>query len=56
MQDQDWDDDSAYKSAVRRTQITMAVALVVTLSVLGSVAVAIFGVSLFLDLVEHLSR
>ncbi|MCB8901019.1 MULTISPECIES: hypothetical protein [unclassified Streptomyces] len=56
MHDQDWDDDSAYRSAVRRTRITMAIALVVTLLVLGSVAVAIFGVSLFLDLAEHLSR
>ncbi|MHA4779741.1 hypothetical protein L1085_035370 [Streptomyces sp. MSC1_001] len=56
MHDQDWDDDSAYRSAVRRTRITMAVALIVTLLVAGIVAVAIFGISVFLDLAEALGR
>ncbi len=56
MHDQDWDDDSAYRSAVRRTRITMAIALIVTLLVVGIVAAAAFGVSLFLDLAEALSR
>ncbi|MGW1271497.1 hypothetical protein [Streptomyces sp. NPDC002491] len=56
MHDQDWDDDSEYRSAVRRARITMATALIVTLLVAGFVAVAIFGISLFVDLVEALSR
>ncbi|MFD7228309.1 hypothetical protein [Streptomyces sp. NPDC059881] len=56
MHDQDWDDDSEYRSAVRRTRITMAIALIVTLLVAGIVAVAIFGISLFVDLAEALSR
>ncbi|MFF3319981.1 hypothetical protein ACFYV5_31410 [Streptomyces sp. NPDC003035] len=56
MHDQDWDDDAAYKSAVRRTRITMAIALVVTLLVVGIGAVAVFGTLLFVDLVEVLSR
>ncbi|MFI1654971.1 hypothetical protein ACH4ZU_08625 [Streptomyces sp. NPDC020472] len=56
MHDQDWDDDSEYRSAVRRTRITMAIASVVTLLVVGVVAVAVFGISLFVDLAEALSR
>jgi hypothetical protein len=56
MHDQDWDDDSGYRSAVRRTRITMAVALIVTLLAAGTVAVALFGLSLFLDLADALSR
>ncbi|MFD3537224.1 hypothetical protein [Streptomyces sp. NPDC058664] len=56
MRDQNWDDDSGYRSAVRRTRITMAIALTVTLLVAGLVAVAIFGISLFVDLAEALSR
>lgn len=54
-QEQDWDDDSSYRSALRRARITMAFALVATLLLLGGVAVALFGVSLFLDLVDLLS-
>ncbi|MFE5832726.1 hypothetical protein ACFQ67_31255 [Streptomyces sp. NPDC056488] len=56
MRDQDWDDDSEYRSAVRRTRVMRAVALIVTLLVVGIVAVGISGVSLFLDLVEDLGR
>ncbi|MFC9795435.1 hypothetical protein [Streptomyces sp. NPDC057695] len=56
MERQEWDDDSAYRSAVRRTRITMAVALVATLLLLGGVAVAVFGMTLFLDLADSLSR
>ncbi|MFF4171841.1 hypothetical protein [Streptomyces sp. NPDC001744] len=56
MRDQDWDDDSAYRSAARRTRITMAVALVVTLLVAGAVAVAVLGAVLFLDFAESLGR
>ncbi|MFI8326462.1 hypothetical protein [Streptomyces sp. NPDC085529] len=54
MRDLDWDDDSGYRSAVRRTRITMALALIVTLFVVGLVAVAVFGISLFMDLAEDL--
>ncbi|MFF8510681.1 hypothetical protein ACF064_21585 [Streptomyces sp. NPDC015492] len=56
MDQREWDDDSAYRSAVRRTRITMALALVATLLLLGGVAVAVFGMSLFLDLLDSLSR
>ncbi|MEV6251290.1 hypothetical protein AB0M38_34770 [Streptomyces sp. NPDC051742] len=56
MRDQDWDDDSEYRSAVRRTRITMAIALIVTLLVAGLVAVGIFGMVLFVDLAGVLSR
>ncbi|WP_435189404.1 hypothetical protein [Streptomyces sp. bgisy126] len=56
MREQDWDDDSEYRSAVKRTQVMMAIALIVTLLVVGIVAVGIFGVSLFFDLAEILGR
>ncbi|WP_175412421.1 hypothetical protein [Streptomyces sp. TRM64462] len=56
MHDQSWDDDTDYKSAVRRTRITMAIALTVVLLVLGIGAVVILGISLFVDLVEVLGR
>ncbi|MDV5143541.1 hypothetical protein R1T08_04350 [Streptomyces sp. SBC-4] len=56
MHDQDWDDDTDYTSAVRRARITMAVALIAVLLLLGVVAVGIFGISLFLDVAEHFSR
>ncbi|MFE3328555.1 hypothetical protein [Streptomyces sp. NPDC059176] len=41
---------------MRRTRIMMAIALVVALLVIGIGVVAILGVSLFLDLLEMLSR
>ncbi|MEK9522837.1 hypothetical protein MIU24_26100 [Streptomyces venezuelae] len=56
MDRQEWDDDSAYRSAVRRTRITMAFALPATLLLLGGVAVAVFGMTLFLDLADSLRR
>ncbi|WP_171053013.1 hypothetical protein [Streptomyces marianii] len=56
MLDQNWNDDTDYRSAVRRTRIMMAIALVVALLVIGIGVVAIFGASLFLDLAETLSR
>ncbi|WP_157870084.1 MULTISPECIES: hypothetical protein [unclassified Streptomyces] len=56
MRKQDGDDDTAYESAVRRTHITMAIALVVSLLLLGAVALAVFGVTVFLDLAEHFSH
>ncbi|MFE5735008.1 hypothetical protein ACFQ7A_29370 [Streptomyces sp. NPDC056528] len=56
MHDRDWNDDTDYESAVRRTQIMMAIASVVTLLVLGAVAIGIFGVSVLLDLMELFGR
>lgn len=53
--DQDWDDDSGYRSAVRRTRITMAFAMVVTVCVIGAGAVTLFGVWLIVDLVDGLA-
>ncbi|MFF8275072.1 hypothetical protein ACF05T_02985 [Streptomyces lateritius] len=55
MLDRNWDDDSDYRSAVRRTRIMMALASVVILVVIAAGVVAVFGVSLFLDLAEILS-
>ncbi len=56
MRERDWDDDSAYRSAVRRARGTMVVALVGTLLVGGVVAVGVFAVWVFLGLAESLSR
>ncbi|MEV1053988.1 hypothetical protein [Streptomyces sp. NPDC049887] len=56
MLDQDWNDDTDHRSAVRRARIMTAIALVVVLLVTGIGIVAVFGVWLFLELVEMLSR
>ncbi|MFE6456176.1 hypothetical protein ACFVP0_01730 [Streptomyces cinereoruber] len=56
MRDQEWDDDSAYRAAVRRTRIMMAIALVVSLLVLGLIALAVFGTVLFVGLAEFFAR
>ncbi|GEB58897.1 hypothetical protein GCM10017674_06340 [Streptomyces gardneri] len=50
----DWDDDSEYRAAVRRTRVLMGIGLVVALCVVGVVALGVLGVSLFADLVEIL--
>lgn len=55
MHQRDWDDDSAYRSAVRRTRFTMAFGLFVTLLVVGVVAVGIFGTWLFVSLADTFS-
>ncbi|MES9804989.1 hypothetical protein [Streptomyces cinereoruber] len=56
MRDQEWDDGSAYRAAVRRTQIMMAIAVVVSLLVVGLIALAVFGTVLFAGLVESFAR
>ncbi len=56
MLDRNWDDETDYRSAVRRTRIMTAIALVVVLLVIGIGVVAVLGVSLFLDVAEMLSR
>lgn len=56
MLDRNWDDDTDHRSAVRRTRIMTAIALGVAVLVIGIGVVAVFGVSLFLGVVEMLSR
>ena len=56
MSDQTGGDDTDYESAVRRTHITMAVASVMALLVLVTITVAVFGLSLLVELVDDLSR
>ena len=52
MFERDWDDDSDYKSAVRRTRITMVFAAFVALGVIVALAVAVLGVLLVVGWVE----
>jgi hypothetical protein len=56
MLDRDGTDTADYASAVRRTRIMMVIALAVGLLITAGAAVAVFGVSLFLDVVEMRSR
>lgn len=51
MLERDWDDDSDYRSAVRRTRIMMVLAAVVALCGIGVGVVALFDVWLFVGLV-----
>ena len=50
--ERDWDDDSDYKSAVRRTRITMVFAAFVALGVIVALVVAVLGVLLVVGWVE----
>lgn len=56
LNEQSWDDDTDYQSAVRRMRITMAFALIGTLLVLGIVAVGVLATWLFLAVAEHFSQ
>ncbi|MFF5932535.1 hypothetical protein [Streptomyces sp. NPDC012508] len=56
MNEQSWDDDTDYQSALRRMRITMAFALIGTLLVLGIVAVGVLATWLFLAVAEHFSQ
>ncbi|MEV5545210.1 hypothetical protein AB0L35_03595 [Streptomyces sp. NPDC052309] len=56
MVDQSWDDDTGYHQAVGRTWVMVAIASCCSLAVVGLVAVAVFGVGVFMALVEARSR
>ncbi|MCX5093691.1 hypothetical protein OOK36_33340 [Streptomyces sp. NBC_00365] len=55
MGDQDWDDDTDYHRAVGRAWFTVAIASCCSLLVVSLAAVAVFGVGVFMALVEALS-
>lgn len=55
MSDQDWDDDTDYHRAVGRAWFTVAIASCCSLLVVSLAAVAVFGVGVFMALVEALS-
>lgn len=55
MGDQDWDDDTDYQRAVGRAWFTVAIASCCSLLVVSLAAVAVFGVGVFMALVEALS-
>ncbi|MEV0090233.1 hypothetical protein [Streptomyces sp. NPDC050738] len=52
MIDQDWDDDTRYHSAVRRTRVTMVIALGVAVAVIGIGVAAALGAVGFALLVD----
>jgi hypothetical protein len=53
--DQDWDDDTDYHRAVGRAWVMVAVASCCSLVVVGFVVLAVFGVGVFVALVNALS-
>lgn len=55
MADQNWDDDTEYHRAVRRTWVMVALASCCSLVVVGFVVLAVFGVGVFVALVNVLS-
>ncbi|MFF7490278.1 hypothetical protein ACFZBC_33010 [Streptomyces luteogriseus] len=55
MVDQNWDDDTVYHQAVGRAWATVAIASCCSLVVIGFVAVVVFGLGIFMALVEALS-
>jgi hypothetical protein len=55
MGDQDWDDDTDYHRAVGWAWFTVAIASCCSLLVVSLAAVAVFGVGVFMALVEALS-
>ncbi|MEU3743652.1 MULTISPECIES: hypothetical protein [Streptomyces] len=56
MSGADWDDDSGYTAAVRRTRVLMVIGLIVSVGVIGVVLAAVFGVSFLVDLVNSLAE
>ncbi|MFF8834938.1 hypothetical protein [Streptomyces sp. NPDC015130] len=56
MRESDWDDDSGYRAAVRRTRILMGFGLVVAVAVIGAVVVTALGVALVLGWAGILDR
>lgn len=56
MGDRDWDDDTEYHQAVGRTWVMVAIASCCSLLTLGLVALAVFGVGVFVAVVEALGR
>ncbi|WP_406726977.1 hypothetical protein WJ438_23390 [Streptomyces sp. GD-15H] len=56
MVDQDWDDDTEYHQAAGRAWVMVAIASCCSLLTLGLVALAVFGVGVFMALAEALSR
>ncbi|WP_181387351.1 hypothetical protein [Streptomyces sp. Act143] len=54
MTERDWDDDSEYRRAVRRTWGMVALASCCSLLVVGLVVLAVLGAGVFLFLVEAL--
>ncbi|MEU0837584.1 hypothetical protein [Streptomyces sp. NPDC005969] len=55
MVDQNWDDDTDYHRAVGRAWVMVAVASCCSLVVVGLVALAVFGVGIFVALANALS-
>ncbi|MEU3687517.1 hypothetical protein [Streptomyces narbonensis] len=55
MSGAEWDDDSGYAAAVRRTRVLMVIGLVVSVGVIGVVLAAVFGVSFLVELVNSLA-
>lgn len=55
MVDQNWDDDTRYHRAVGRAWVMVAVASCCSLVVVGFVVLAVFGVGVFVALVNALS-
>ncbi|MFF7751863.1 hypothetical protein ACFZCP_21995 [Streptomyces sp. NPDC007971] len=56
MVDQNWDDDTKYHQAKGRAWLMVAISSCCSLLVLALVAFAVFGVGLFVAVVEVLSR
>ncbi|WP_179199323.1 hypothetical protein [Streptomyces viridochromogenes] len=55
MLDQNWDDDSDHHQAVGHARVTVAPASRCSLVAIGLVAVAVFGVGIFVALVKAFS-
>ncbi|MFJ3307557.1 hypothetical protein ACIPSA_31605 [Streptomyces sp. NPDC086549] len=55
MADQNWDDDTEYRQAKGRAWLMVAISSCCSLLVLALMALAAFGVSLFVAVVEALS-
>lgn len=55
MGEQDWDDDTGYRSAVRRTRIMTAIALATGLAVIALGALGVLGLWLFTTAVDVLA-
>ncbi|WP_199816532.1 hypothetical protein [Streptomyces griseus] len=55
MGEQDWDDDTGYRTAVRRTRIMTAIALTAALAVIALGALGVLGLWLFTAAVDALA-
>lgn len=55
MREQDWDDDTDYRSAVRRTRVMTAITLATGLAVIGLGALGVLGLWLFTTAVDVLA-